>query len=257
MRMIMIGLVAIVVGHEDPAQLGSILKRAQQFRDLQITNEEEVQIGDAVSARIRTRYGVVQDEAIHRYVGLVGRVIAQKSGRAGIAYRFIVLDTDGVNAFASPGGFVHITRGALGLIRTEGELAAVLGHEIAHVAHRHTIDAIRKANAEKLLSEAALSDRGPYLNKVADLAYDNVLEPPSPRARRVSPVEPRRNPARTTRRRKTTRTSSRRRKASAWARSRSRCRPTSHPRRWRRRAALAESGRTASPRAATTPPSSR
>ena len=55
-----------------------------------------------------------------------------------------MLDTDGVNAFAAPGGFVHITRGALGLIKTEAELAGVLGHEIAHVAQKHTVNAIQK-----------------------------------------------------------------------------------------------------------------
>jgi len=52
--------------------------------------------------------------------------VAQQSDRPKLAWTFIVLDTDGVNAFASPGGFVHITRGALGLISNEAELAAVL-----------------------------------------------------------------------------------------------------------------------------------
>ena len=87
-----------------------------------------------------------------------------------------MLDTDGVNAFAAPGGFVHITRGALGLIKNEAELAAVLGHEIGHVAHEHTVNAIRKANAVELATDAALPDRGPFLDRFADLAYDRVLE---------------------------------------------------------------------------------
>ena len=49
-----------------------------------------------------------------------------------------MLDTDGVNAFAAPGGYVHITRGALALIKSEAELAGVLGHEIIHVTEKHT-----------------------------------------------------------------------------------------------------------------------
>ena len=59
--------------------------------------------------------------------------------------QFIVLDTDGVNAYAAPGGFVHITRGLLGLIKNEAELAGVLGHEITHVTEKHTIRAIQKS----------------------------------------------------------------------------------------------------------------
>ena len=60
-----------------------------------------------------------------------------------------MLDTDGVNAFAAPGGFVHITRGALALIQNEAELADVLGHEIGHVTEKHTINAIKKAQGRR------------------------------------------------------------------------------------------------------------
>ena len=76
---------------------------------------------------------------MHKYVTLVGTTLTEQTSRAKLPWTFIVLDTDGVNAFAAPGGFVHITRGALALIKTEAELAGVLGHEIAHVvaeAHR-------------------------------------------------------------------------------------------------------------------------
>ncbi|HWF85201.1 MAG TPA: M48 family metallopeptidase, partial [Vicinamibacterales bacterium] len=86
------------------------------------------------------------------------------------------LDTDGVNAFASPGGIVHITRGALGLIRNEAELAGVLGHEIGHVAHKHAVNAIRKSKAVQLGTNETLSDRGPFLDKIANKAYEIVLE---------------------------------------------------------------------------------
>ncbi len=109
-----------------------------------MTDEEETKLGEAVSERIRQRYGVVQDPAIHKYVTLVGGVLAQASTRPGLQWRFIVLDTDGVNALAAPGGLVHITRGALSLIKSEAELAGVLGHEIIHVTEKHTIKAIQK-----------------------------------------------------------------------------------------------------------------
>ncbi len=106
----------------------SIAKKAQDLRDLQMTDAEEQALGKEVSERIRARYGVVQDANVHRYVSLVGTVLARASSRPSLPWTFVVLDTDGVNAFAAPGGYVHITRGALALIASEAELAGVLGH---------------------------------------------------------------------------------------------------------------------------------
>lgn len=174
--------VAVLVAGAAPAlaqlgQIGSGLLKAKQIADLKITEEQEVEIGRQVSEAIRTRYGVVQDERVHRYVTLVGLAHVVRSTRPDLPWRFIVLDTDGVNAFAAPGGFVHITRGALALMETEAELAGVLGHEIVHVTEKHTINAIQKSKAKELgadmapgggLSKAALS-------KLADAATGAVL----------------------------------------------------------------------------------
>ena len=79
-------------------------KRAQQVRELVITEGDEIRLGQAVSEKVRARYGVVQDPAVHRYVTLVGAALATSSKRPGLPWTFIVLDTDGVNAFAAPGG---------------------------------------------------------------------------------------------------------------------------------------------------------
>ena len=93
------------------------------------------------------RYGVYQDKDVTKYVSLVGGVIARESSRPSLNWRFIVLDTDGVNAFAAPGGAIHVTRGLLGLTRNEAELAGVLGHEITHVTAKHTVRAIEQSKA--------------------------------------------------------------------------------------------------------------
>jgi hypothetical protein len=108
-------------------------------------------------------------------VSLVGKILTQGSSRPYLDWQFIVLDTDGVNAFATPGGYVHITRGALGLIRNEAELAGVLGHEIGHVVRRHTINALRKSNAVAMGS-SAVSDRSSFLASVGSHVYKDVLE---------------------------------------------------------------------------------
>ena len=71
-----------------------------------------------------------------------------------------MLDTDGVNAFAAPGGFIHITRGALGLIGNEAELAGVLAHEITHVTEKHTIKAIQKSKMMQMGANETLGRPG-------------------------------------------------------------------------------------------------
>jgi predicted Zn-dependent protease len=169
-------LTLVAIATPASAQLGGILNRAQKVQELNINDEEERKIGEGVSTKIRERFGVVQDADVHKYVTLVGTILAQQTTRPNLAWTFIVLDTDGVNAFASPGGFVHITRGALGLIKNEAELAGVLGHEITHVAHKHTINAIRKNKAVQLGASETLSDRGPMLDRIANRAYSMVLE---------------------------------------------------------------------------------
>ena len=186
MKQSILVVAVLAIGAPAFAQFGGLdkgIKKIQQakdakdkFDDLNVTEEEERKIGEDVSAKIRQRFGVVQSAPVHKYVTLVGTVLARHSERPALPWTFIVLDTDGVNAFASPGGIVHITRGALGLIRNEAELAGVLAHEIGHVAHKHTVNAIRKNRAVQLATSETLSDRGPFLEKLANTAYEMVLE---------------------------------------------------------------------------------
>jgi len=156
-------------------QIGSIMKKAEQLRDLQMTEEEEIRLGASVSEKVRARYGVVQDKAVHRYVTLVGTLLVKKTSRPNLPFTFVVLDTDGVNAFAAPGGFVHITRGALALMTSEAELAGVLAHEIVHVTEKHTIKAIQKSKAIQMGAEETLSNNPELFNKIVDKASELVL----------------------------------------------------------------------------------
>jgi predicted Zn-dependent protease len=165
-----------------PEQLGSIgkgvsvAKKANEVRDLSMTEKEEQDLGQAVSERIRTRYGVVQDAAVHRYVALLGTALAQGSTRPALPWTFVVLDTDGVNAFAAPGGYVHITRGALALVKNEAELAGVLGHEIIHITEKHTIKAIQKSKAVQMGASETLSGSSSLMELAVTATYDNIVE---------------------------------------------------------------------------------
>jgi predicted Zn-dependent protease len=157
-------------------RLGGAVKRAQQVQELRISAAEEQQIGVAVSEKVRTRYGVVQDANVHKYVALVGSAVAQAAGTPDIPWTFVVLDTDAVNAFAAPGGFVHITRGALALIQDEAELAGVLGHELIHVTERHTIRALQKNKSIQMGADEKLSGNAALLNQVVENVYLDIVE---------------------------------------------------------------------------------
>jgi predicted Zn-dependent protease len=100
----------------------------------------EIRFGREVAARILARYPLADDADLLRYVNLVGRAVARNGGRPELTYRFGVLETDAVNAFAAPGGYVFVTRGALERMANEAELAGVLAHEIAHVNRRHIVE---------------------------------------------------------------------------------------------------------------------
>ena len=101
--------------------------------------EAEVSFGRELAARILGNYSLFDDEKTNRYVNLVGRALALYAGRPEIEFYFAVLDSDEINAFAAPGGYIFITRGALMEMENEAQLAAVLGHEIAHVVKKHVV----------------------------------------------------------------------------------------------------------------------
>ncbi len=166
------------------AQLGGITKRVGQvadakdkYDDWKMSESEERKLGETVSAKLRQSFGVYQDKDVAKYVSLVGTVLGQASSRPALDWQFIVLDTDGVNAFAAPGGLVHITRGALGLIRTEAELAGILGHEITHITAKHTVNSIQKNKVVKLTAEEAGSGglAASAISKLAEAAYKDVI----------------------------------------------------------------------------------
>jgi beta-barrel assembly-enhancing protease len=178
---LVIGLLA-VTSEAGAEQLGGltkgvqIAKKANDVRELQMTDAEEQELGKQVSDRIRTRYGVVQDSAVHKYVSLVGVALAQGSTRPALPWTFIVLDTDGANAFAAPGGYVHITRGLLGLIKNEAELAGVLSHEIIHITEKHTVRAIQKSQAVQMGAAETLSGNSSLMQRAVTATYDNIVD---------------------------------------------------------------------------------
>jgi len=102
--------------------------------------EEEKKIGDSVALEIVGKYGgLIHDAVVLRRVNLVGRALARYSARPELNWRFGVLNSDTVNAFSAPDGWVFITRGLLATATNDDALAGILGHEIAHVTGRHAL----------------------------------------------------------------------------------------------------------------------
>jgi hypothetical protein len=83
--------------------------------------------------------------------------VANTSDRPDIPYRVAILDHESINAFAAPAGYIFVTRGLLRQIKNEAELAAVLGHEIAHVSEKHILDVIQRSKRLAGVTEAGLS----------------------------------------------------------------------------------------------------
>ena len=110
----------------------------------QISERDEIELGKDVAANLLGAAPLVNDPALQAYVNKVGKWIALQTSRPGLPWHFGVLDTDSVNAFAAPGGYVFITRGMLLNMRDESELAGVLAHEISHVVAKHALNTMRK-----------------------------------------------------------------------------------------------------------------
>ena len=99
---------------------------------------QEEQMGREGYPAVLAEYGAYEDSTTQRYVDGVGQRLAKVSHLPNLAWHFTVIDDPSVNAFAMPGGYIYVTRGILAHLNSEAQLAGVLGHEIAHVTHRHS-----------------------------------------------------------------------------------------------------------------------
>lgn len=120
-------------------------------RQLSLVSEsQEIQIGQQASQEAAQSIGLVEDPALQDYVQRIGAGLAARSERPNLPWSFRVVDDATPNAFALPGGYVFVTRGLLGVVNSEAELASVLGHEIGHVTARHSATQISRAQLAQI-----------------------------------------------------------------------------------------------------------
>ena len=130
---------------------------------------EEIQVGREIAGNILGAAPLVKDPALQKYVNQVGRWVASQSERPYLPWHFGVIESEDLNAFAAPGGYVLITKGLYRQLKNESELAGVLGHEIGHVIKKHQLKLLQK---QQLLSMGAgllsgkLGKENPTVQKV-------------------------------------------------------------------------------------------
>jgi predicted Zn-dependent protease len=120
-----------------------------------ISEKEEIAIGQQSHGQFEQEFGGrYPDAQVQTYVSGVGMNVARYAGRPNLPWQFAVLNSDQVNAFAVPGGYIYITQGLLFRLENEAMLAGVLGHEAAHIAHRHSVQQIQRTQTAQGVSTA-------------------------------------------------------------------------------------------------------
>lgn len=144
------------------------------------TAAEEKSIGEATAAKMIAIFGLYEEPRAVKYVNLVGAAVAQFASRQDLAYHFGILDTEMVNAFATPGGYVFVTRGLLANLTDEAELAGVLGHEIIHTGERHVEKELRSkklaaVGVEEGASHIPVSELGRLADNITNVLLAGKL----------------------------------------------------------------------------------
>lgn len=134
-------------------------KQYEQQLDIvrgKVKEEDEINIGRNVMSGLLGAAPLVDNKALQDYVNRIGKWVALQSDRKDLPWSFGVIDSNNVNAFAAPGGYIVITLGLYQLLENEDQLAAVLGHEISHVIEKHHLEAIKESSRHDLLGSLAV-----------------------------------------------------------------------------------------------------
>ncbi|HYP00166.1 MAG TPA: M48 family metallopeptidase [Pyrinomonadaceae bacterium] len=154
---------------EDPNQIGKRKINGGFIASMSGSIEKEVSLGRELAAEVDRQAKFIDDPVITEYVNRVGQNVVLHSD-AKIPFTIKVIDADEVNAFALPGGFFYVNKGLLLAADNEAEIAGVMAHEIAHVAARHAMENIAKANLWQGLAMAGSI----FLGGIPGLIYQNT-----------------------------------------------------------------------------------
>jgi predicted Zn-dependent protease len=177
------GLGGLLGGNQNTADAVIIAGRAIGSAAEEITPEQEYYIGRAVAANILSSYRIWNgNPALTNYLNLICTAITINSPRPDIynGYHVAILDSNEINAFATSGGHIFVTRGLINAAKSEDALAGVIAHEVAHIQLQHSIKAIKNSRVTQALlvtgTAAAGAATGMDVNQLTDVFNESVGE---------------------------------------------------------------------------------
>ena len=143
-----------------------------------MSEKDEDVLGQSVGVALTSRYGLSEDPKQLKYVTMVGLTVASASPAPNGNYVFGILNTEEVNAFSGPNGYIFITHGLLMRLKDEAELAGVLGHEISHVCSHDGLHQVQAAERSSAAAEAisAASSESARFSAVIDQGVDVITK---------------------------------------------------------------------------------
>ena len=151
-------LSAVGIGTPAPANSAMDVAEAAQGKSETEQAAEEAALGPEIAGRVLGAAPLWNDAEAQARVNRVGRWMASQTSRPDLPWSFGVIDTPEINAFAAPGGYVLITRGLYELLGDDEEVAAVIGHELAHIVQRDHYNVIKQQETQGALTNAASSN---------------------------------------------------------------------------------------------------
>lgn len=136
----------------------------------------EVKLGCSLAQKIETKYKVSKNAQVQERVDKIGQRLASICDRKDITYSFTVLESEKVNAFALPGGYVYVNAGLIEKTDSDDEIAGVLAHEVGHIVARHSVKRLQAALGYNLISILALvATKDVRFKRGVDLAFNQVM----------------------------------------------------------------------------------
>lgn len=166
---------SLVVGTPQVSQAGSlfdlIIRGVEIIQLSNVSDEQEVKLGKQINKQlVNNQIRLYRNRQINRYINQIGQRLAKKSARPEITYTFQVVNDDGINAFATMGGFVYINTGLMKAADNEAELASVISHEIGHIAGHHALEQMRQMAIARGVATAAGVDDSQLVGIGVELA---------------------------------------------------------------------------------------
>jgi Zn-dependent protease with chaperone function len=157
------------------AVLASLLVSSLPLPAKAVSTQSEIRIGEQAAAEVDRENPIVSDPILNNWVSSIGANLAQYRARPDINYTFKIIDTNEINAFSLPGGFVYVNYGLLNFVNSDDELAGVLGHEMGHVERRNQITLNAKAQIINMIM-GVLAMVSPFVWRFGSLIQDLSLE---------------------------------------------------------------------------------